>query len=158
MNRKSVLTFAFLAMVVATIAPAAAPPTAKPEPADPKELLRQADELWHLKQDYNGALAAFNRAVAADPENAETRLHRAGFFEIVAELVIKEEKTKLEQLARDDYKWIANNQPDSRSAGVARDGLTRMSGTTLLEQKSANCPPEAVQAHNRAESLYGAQH
>jgi len=129
---------------------------AKVEPADPAELARQAGDLFHLKKDYNGALAKYNQAVELAPKDGGIRMQRANFFEIVSDLVIPKEKQKFRDLARDDYRQIAADDPDSIRGGIARDGLVRLAGTRLIEEKRVMCPAEANAAHERAESLYGA--
>jgi tetratricopeptide (TPR) repeat protein len=131
-------------------------PAAKIEPIDANELVRQANDLWHLKEDYNGALAKFNAAVDAAPKDTGVRMQRANFFEYVSGVVIPDEKQKFKDLARDDYRQIADDDPDSVRAGIARDGLTRLSGTMLIEGPRVECPAEAIEAHDRAESMFGA--
>ena len=135
---------------------AKAEPAAKVEPVDVTELLRQANELASLKRDYNGALAKFNQAVEAAPKDAAVRLQRAEFFEVVSGIVVPEEKEKFQNLAREDYKFIADDDPDSIRAGVARDGLTRLSGNELLKRESVTCSKETLSAHARAEALFDA--
>jgi tetratricopeptide (TPR) repeat protein len=148
----------FLSMLGATLPGGAAEPAAKPEPPDAKELLRQANDLWHLKEDYNGALAAFNQAVDSAPKDTDIRVKRAYFFEVVSGVVKKEDRERFKDLARQDYQKVADDEPDSVRAGVARDGLTRLTGTTLLRPASVTCPTDAANAYQRAESLYSAHH
>jgi len=141
--------------------PAPAAPVLEPtlafERPDTTELLRQAKELWLLKEDFSGALAKFNAAVAADPDDNEVRLHRAHFFEVLSQIVIPGDRTKFEALARSDFERIVATDPESLIAGVARDGLMRLSGAPLIEVKPASCPQPAASAHARANALYGAQ-
>jgi len=121
------------------------------------ELLREAKELWHLKSDYTGALAKFNAAVDADPEDNDTRLQRAHFFEMLTAIVVAKDKAKFEARAQIDYEHIIASDPESLIAGLARDGLTRLAGDPLIEVKHVACPEPAKEAHARADSLYGAQ-
>jgi tetratricopeptide (TPR) repeat protein len=120
------------------------------------ELLSEAKELWHMKQDYTGALAKFNAAVDAAPRDNDVRLQRAYFFERLAVIVIPDDKEEFEALAQADFERIAAADPDSLIAGVARDGLTRLAGKSLVEAKPVTCPATAMEAHSRADSLYGA--
>ncbi len=164
MTRPMLLAFALLALSAAP-APSAEPqPVASPETApapspspfaaDAQALVQEATELWQIKNDYNGALAAFNRAVDAAPDDGLVRIRRAHFFEVVAGLVRNEEVEKFKELARSDYRWVAEQAPDTIGAGVARDGLTRLSGKPLLVRPRVDCPKDAVEAHARAESMY----
>ena len=124
---------------------------------DAKELLREAKELWHIKADYTGALAKFNSAVGADPNDNDTRLQRAHFFEVLSVIVVPEDKAKFEARARIDYEHIAAADPDSLIAGMARDGLTRLAGEPLIAAKRVACPELATKAHARGDALYGAR-
>jgi tetratricopeptide (TPR) repeat protein len=133
------------------------PPPAKIETADAQELLREGNDLWHIKKDYNGALAKFNAAVDAAPKDTNVRLQRAIFFEIVSGIVIADERKKFQDLAHDDYLRVSQDDPDSVRAGVARDGLTRLSGKALIEAPRVSCSAEARAAHERGESLFGAE-
>jgi tetratricopeptide (TPR) repeat protein len=126
------------------------------ERPDAKELLRQAKDLWHIEEDYTGALAKFNAAVDADPSDNGIRLQRAHFFETLSAIVVPKSKASFEARARADYEQIAAAEPDSLMAGMARDGLTRLSGATLIPSKTVYCPGSAVDAHARGDSLYGA--
>jgi len=132
-----------------------------PEPAferpDAKTLLRQAKDLWLIKEDFSGALAKFNAAVAADPDDNDVRLQRAHFFEVLAQIVVVADRPKFEERARSDFGQIIASDPESMVAGVARDGLTRMAGEPLIETKVVTCPAPAVSAHARANALYGAR-
>lgn len=124
---------------------------------DAKALVREAKELWHVKEDYTGALAKFNAAVDADPADNDTRLARAHFFETLSSIVVPESKAKFAARAQTDYEHIAAADPDSLIAGMARDGLTRLAGEPLIEAKAVACPEPATEAHAHANSLYGAQ-
>ena len=121
-----------------------------------KELLREAKDLWLMKEDFSGALAKFNAAVAMDPSDNEVRLQRAHFFEVLSQIVIPDDRTKFETLARTDFEQIVGTDPESLIAGVARDGLTRLAGPPLFEAKLVSCPATAANAHARANALYGA--
>lgn len=146
-------------LIAVAAAPAlAAQPAGAPPPPDAKQLVALARELWHIYNDYNGALDAFNRAVDAAPEDMGIRLDRGLFFENVAEVIREEEKEKYKDLARADYTEITETEPDTTRAGIARDGLTRIAGRQLVQPKQVACPDEAVEAHDRAESLFGASH
>lgn len=127
------------------------------ERPDAKELLREAKELWHLKADYTGALAKFNAAVDADPEDNDLRLQRARFLERLSVIVVPDDKAEFRARAQSDYEHIAAADPDSLIAGIARDGLTRLTGESLVEVKRVACPEPATKARARANSLYGAR-
>lgn len=127
------------------------------ERPDVKELLREAKELWHLKEDYSGALAKFNAAVDANPSDNDTRLQRAHFLEMLSAIVVPADKPKFEARAQLDYEHIANADPNSLAAGMARDGLTRLAGESLIEAKRVACPESATEAHAHADALYGAR-
>ena len=120
------------------------------------ELLREAKDLWLMKEDFTGALAKFNAAVAADPNDNEVRLQRAHFFEVLSQIVIPDDRTKFEERARSDFEQIVSTDPESLIAGVARDGLSRLAGPPLIETKLVTCPEQAATAHARANALYGA--
>ncbi len=156
MFRTAMLALLLVAVISPTLPARTEEPGAKPAPPDANELRRQANDLWHTKKDYNGALAAFNQAVDAAPNDADIRLQRAYFFEYVSGIVTKDEVEKFKDLSRQDYQKIATDAPDSMRAGVARDGLTRLSGKTLLTPAAVKCPSEAVDAYGRAESLLSA--
>jgi tetratricopeptide (TPR) repeat protein len=132
-------------------------PAASFERPNPKDLLREAKELWHMKADYTGALAKFNDAVDAEPKDNDTRLQRAHFFEMLAAIVVAEDKAEFKARARMDYEHIAADDPDSVIAGMARDGLTRLAGEPVIEVKRVACPEAAVQSRARADALYGAR-
>jgi tetratricopeptide (TPR) repeat protein len=138
-----------------------APPMLGPaaifERPNAKELLREAKELWHVQEDYTGALAKFNAAVDADPSDNDTRLQRGHFFEVLSAIVVPADKAKFEARAQLDYEHIAGADPDSLIAGMARDGLTRLAGEPLIKAKRVTCPETAAEAHERADALYGAQ-
>jgi len=127
------------------------------ERPDAKELIREAKELWHIQEDYTGALAKFNAAVDADPEDNDTRLQRAHFLEMLSTIVVPEDKDEFEASAQSDYEHIAAADPDSLAAGMARDGLTRLAGASLIEVRRVACPKPATEAHARADALYGAR-
>ena len=127
------------------------------ERPDAKELLREAKELWHIKADYTGALAKFDAAVDADPDGNDTRLQRAHFCEMLSAIVVPDDKATFEARAQLDYEHIAAADPDSVIAGMARDGLTRLAGESLIEVKRATCSEPATEAHARADALYGAR-
>ena len=133
--------------------PASAPDFERP---DAQALLREAKALWHIDKDYNGALAKFNAAVDADPDDGDVRLQRGHFFEVLSSLVVPQDKEKFRELAQEDYEAIASSDPDSLVAGVARDGLTRLAGEEFLAAKTVECPATAIEVHARGESFYGA--
>lgn len=116
--------------------------------------LADANELWHEKADYNAALTAFNEAVDLDPEDFEIRMRRGGFLEVVSHIVVEKEKQKFEQLARNDYAFVAQADPDGMAGGVARDCLGRLAGRELFPERTVECSEEAVQAYGQAESLF----
>jgi tetratricopeptide (TPR) repeat protein len=149
------LTLATRANAVVRSTPVASGPVVA-GPLDADSWLREAQDLWHVRRDFNGALKAFNQAVQAAPENATVRNERAIFFDTVRELVVPQDKQKFANKAREDWSWVARREPDSILGGVARDGLTRLDGKVLLPPKNVSCPAEAAAAHDRAESLYGA--
>src|SRR5260221_6007021 len=115
MMRRALPVRAILSMVVAGPPAGAVKTTPKTGPAlkagptpeferpNAKELLREAKELWHVKQDYTGALAKFNAAVEADPKDNDARLQRAHFFETLSAIVIPADKAKFEARAQLDY-------------------------------------------------------
>jgi hypothetical protein len=80
MSRTSTLVLLFVAIVGATLPAFTEEPVSKQAPSDSKELLRQANDLRHLKKDYNGALAAFNQAVDAAPNDGDVRLPKGHLF------------------------------------------------------------------------------
>ena len=127
------------------------------ERPDARQLLREAKQLWHIEKDYTAALAKFNEAVDADPEGNDTRLQRAHFFEMLSAIVVPNDKAKFEAFAQSDYEHIAAADPDSLVAGMARDGLTRLAGESLIEVKRVTCPEPATAAHAHADALYGAR-
>lgn len=131
-------------------------PVARFELPDASELLGEAKHLWHIKEDYTGALAKFNEAVDADPSDPDIRLQRAHFFEVLSAIVVPGDKAKFETRARSDYEQIAAVDPDSLIAALARDGLTRLAGEPLIEVKRVACPTPATETHALADSLYGA--
>src|SRR5258706_14672062 len=169
MMRRALPVLAILTMFVAApqagavkstpkAAPAMKPgPTPTFERPDAKALLREAKDLWHMKQDYTGALAKFNAAVDADPQDNDARLQRAHFFEALSVIVVPEDKARFQARAQIDYEHIAAADPDSLIAGIARDGLTRLAGKSLIEAKPVKCPEAAMEAHARADALYGAR-
>ncbi|HEX4825894.1 MAG TPA: tetratricopeptide repeat protein [Candidatus Polarisedimenticolaceae bacterium] len=132
-------------------------PTDSFERPDAQALVREAKALWHIEKDYNGALAKFNAAVDASPDDSDVRLQRGHFFEVLAALVVPEDREKFKEFAQEDYQSIAEGDPDSLIAGVARDGMTRLAGEEFLEVKTVECPETAIEIHSRGESLYGAR-
>src|SRR5258706_4276022 len=82
-------------------------PTPTFERPDAKALLREAKDLWHMKQDYTGALAKFNAAVRADTDDHDVRLQRAHFFEALSVIVVAEDKGKFQVRAQLDFEHIA---------------------------------------------------
>lgn len=122
-----------------------------------KELLGEAKDLWHIKEDYTAALAKFNAAVDADPSDIDIRLQRGHFFEVLAAIVVEKDQAKFEARARIDYEYIAAADPESLTAGMARDGLTRLAGGSFIEAKRAVCPEAAAEAHSRGNMLYAAR-
>src|SRR6185369_1449287 len=120
------------------------------EPLNVDSWLRQAQDLWHVQRDFNGALKAFNHAVQAAPEDATVRNERAIFFDTVRELVVPQDKPKFAAKAREDWSFVARQTPDSILGGVARDGLTRLDGKQLLPPRTVQCSAEAAAAHDRA--------
>src|SRR5258706_2506571 len=169
MMRRALPVLAILTMFVAApqagavkstpkAAPAMKPgPTPTFERPDAKALLREAKDLWQVKQDYTGGLAKFNARVDADPQDNDARLQRAHFFEALSVIVVPEDKARFQARAQIDYEHIAAADPDSLIAGIARDGLTRLAGRSLIEVKPVECPKTAIEAHTRADSLYGAR-
>lgn len=169
MMRRALPVLAFLSILVAAPPAGAVKMTQKPGPitnAGPegtferpnaKELLLEAKDLWHVKQDYAGALAKFNAAIDADPKDNDVRLQRAHFFEVLSHIVVPDDREKFKARAQLDFEQIAADDPDSIIAGVARDGLTRLSGESLVEVRRVACPIEALKAHALADSLYGAR-
>ena len=127
------------------------------ERPDAQALLREAKALWHIEKDSNGALAKFNAAVDAAPDDSDVRLQRGHFFEVLSSLVVAQDKQKFKEFAQEDYEEIARADPDSLIAGVARDGLTRLAGEEFLPTKIVECPDSAIEVHARGESLYGAR-
>ncbi len=160
---------AALCLLLATTPAAAArttlkskPPTSLPavesfERPDAQKLVGEAKTLWHGEQDYTGALAKFNAAVDADPNDSDIRLQRGHFFEALSRIVVPEDQDKFKARAQVDYEHITDIDPDSLVAGMARDGLTRLAGETYLEPRAVMCPESAVEVHTRADSLYGAR-
>jgi tetratricopeptide (TPR) repeat protein len=134
-----------------------ATPAAQSKSPTVQELLKEANELWNVKLDFNGAMAAFNRAVEAAPDDLDIRLQRGLLFEVVSVLVKADAKQKFEALARADFQLVADDQSVDTRAGVARDGLTRLSGQSLLNPKSVECSKAAEDAYALADSLYGAR-
>lgn len=137
-----------------TLGPGPGPSFARPTA---KLLLSEAKDLWHIKEDYTGALAKFNAAVDAEPSDADARLQRGHFLEVLAAIVVPKDQAKFEARARIDYEYIAAADPESLIAGMARDGLTRLSGGSFIEAKRAACPETAAEAHSRGNTLYGAR-
>jgi tetratricopeptide (TPR) repeat protein len=141
--------------------PSGAPPKLEPtatfERPDAKQLLREAKELWHVKAEYTGALAKFNEAVDAEPEDHDIRLQRARFLERLSVIVVPNDKAEFRARAQADLEHIAASDPDSLIGGVARDGLTRLTGESLIEVKRVTCPEPATKARALANSLYGAR-
>lgn len=122
-----------------------------------KTLLLEAKQLWHVQQDYSGALAKFNEALAADPKDNEIRLQRGHFFELLSVIVVPKDKAKFAERAQLDYEHVADADPDSLIAGMARDGLQRLGGRSLIEPRRVDCPEAALEAHARGDSLAGAR-
>jgi tetratricopeptide (TPR) repeat protein len=156
MSKRTVPILLFVLLIGATLPARAAESAAKPAPPDAKGPLSQANDLWNLK-DYNGALAAFNQAVDSAPNDVDVRLQRAGFFEVVSGIVTDNQTEKFKELACQDYQKVATDAPDSTRAGVARDGLTRLAGKTLLTSATVTCPKEAEVAADRAGELFSAR-
>jgi tetratricopeptide (TPR) repeat protein len=136
--------------------PKALPPAATFERPDAKELLREAKDLWHIQEDYTGALAKFNEAIEADPNDTDARLQRAHFFEFLAAIVVPDDKAKFKARAQIDYELITAAEPDSLVAGMARDGLTRLNGGPVIKVEPVACPEPATAAHARGDAFYGA--
>src|SRR5262245_19988143 len=170
MIRRPLPALAAVALLLSVTPAAAVKSTQKPAPPsskldfegsfdrpDSKVLLREAKELWLVKADYTGALAKFNAAIDADPDDNEARLQRGHFFETLSTIVIPADKAKFKARAQVDFEKITASDPDSLIAGIARDGLTRLAGETLLTQKRVSCPETARDFHDRADQLYGAQ-
>jgi tetratricopeptide (TPR) repeat protein len=137
--------------------PTALGPDAGFERPSAQELLQEAKALWHVEEDYTAALAKFNAAVEADPNDYDVRLQRAHFLEVLATIVVPDDQDRFKDRARSEYERIADADPDSLAAGMARDGLTRLAGGELLEPKPVLCPTSAIEVHTRADSLYGAR-
>jgi tetratricopeptide (TPR) repeat protein len=170
MMGRTLPVLAIITMFVAATPAGAVRSTQKPESAmipeptnltlerpDAKALLREAKDLWHMKQDYTGALHKFNAAIEADPTDSDVRLQRAHFFEALSVIVVPSDKPKFEARAQLDYEHIAEADPDSLVAGIARDGLTRLAGKALIEPKRVSCPDAAQSAHAHGDALYGAR-
>ena len=169
MIRRALPVLAILPLFVLATPAGAVRTTEKPAPAmknappesferpTAKELLREAKDLWHIKEDFTAAMMKFNQAVAADPTDNEARLQRAHFFETLSIIVIPSDKPKFEARARLDFEYITDSDPDSLIAGIARDGLNRLAGKALIEAKRVACPEEAEKIHARADALYGAR-
>src|SRR5882672_4191747 len=169
MVRRALPVLAILSMFIAARPAGAVRSTKKPGPSvregpneiferpNPKDLLREAKDLWHMKQDYTGALAKFNAALESDPKDNDARLQRGHFFEALSVIVVPGDKPKFEARARLDYEHIAEADPDSLIAGIARDGLTRLAGKALIEAKRVPCPEAAEKTHAHADALYGAR-
>ena len=169
MIRRTLPALAALTILFATAPAGAVKSTTKPggpskleqqatfDRPDAKELLREAKELWHVESDFTGALAKFNEAVDAAPEDNELRMQRARFLEMLTAIVIPEDKAEFKARAEADFERIAASDPDSLIAGIARDGLTRLSGGSLFASKRVTCPGSAMEARARANSLSGAR-
>lgn len=132
-------------------------PSVSFERPDAGSMLREAKDLWLIQEDFTGALAKFNAVVKAFPEDNDARLQRAHFFEVLSVIVVERDRAKFAERARNDFEHIIGDDPESLIAGVARDGLTRMSGETLIVSKTVTCPGDATIVHGRANALYGAR-
>lgn len=127
------------------------------EPPDTKALLREAKDLWLIKEDFSGALAKFNAAVTSAPNDPDARLQRGHFLEVLSNIVVPRDRATFEEGARTDFEHIVAIDPESVIAGVARDGLTRLAGEPLIATRSVTCPEPAVNARARGNVLYGAR-
>lgn len=118
------------------------------------DLIKNAKELWRIKKDYNGAMQLFNDAVEACPNNAEIRIERGYFFEIMSSMVIEDDREMFKDIARDDYTFVARHDPDNGLAYIARDSLARLEGRILFEEKYTPCPGDAMREFDQAEKLF----
>lgn len=147
---------AFHTLLKARTAPALDPADDLERP-DAESLVREAKALWYMEKDYTGALAKFNAAVDADPEDNDARLQRGYFFEVLSVIAVQESRAEFKERAKDDYQHISDADPDSLVAGTARDGLKRLSGEAFFEPKPVDCPEAAAEIHARGDDLYGAR-
>lgn len=169
MLRRTLPVFVFALAVAAPPAGAVATTSKRPQAApsfdtkvefeqpDAREMLRQAKDLWLIQEDFTGALAKFNAVVKAYPDDNDARLQRAHFFEVLSVIVVERDRAKFAERARSDFDHIIADDPESLIAGVARDGLTRLSGEALLASKIVVCSQDATSVHGRASALYGAR-
>lgn len=135
----------------------ASTPAAAPDPARAAELVKLANEAWHMKRDPNAAKRAWDDAVAAAPDDMMIRAKRGLFFEELAARVSDDkQKTWLKGLAEKDYREVIRREPDSVKAGVCRDGLQRLSNRRVLPETQVTCAPEAIATFDEAEALFNA--
>lgn len=121
-----------------------------------ERLVGRATALWCDERDYDGALRAFDDAVALDPEHVETRMGRANYLYWLAGAATGD-PTRFRDRAIDDYQFVSRQEPDSRVAGVARDAIRSLLGTRLFPSASVLCSEEADAAAESASALWGAE-
>ena len=114
------------------------------EGASQAALVEQAAALWHKEQNYDGALAAFDAAVAVDPENADARFQRASYLMWLSSVVVADQAEQFRERARQDLVFLATHEPDSRVAGIARDTLAEFMGRQLFPERKPECSEEAM--------------
>lgn len=154
-TRTALLTLLSILLLASTSATADEPANKEEaRQAEAMERLAEAKDLWRGKADYTGALAAFNAAVELVPDDIEIRLSRGNFLEVVSRIVVEEDREKFKAFARDDYRFVAEEDPDSLAAGVARDALARLDGRVLFPETHPDCPEDAVRALRDAEALF----
>lgn len=141
-------------IVLATTSGARAGETGDEVNADPRALVAQAAERWELYHDPNGALQLLNRAVELTEGEAWVLLRRANFLETVSGVATADQVEQLKEAARADYRTVAAADPDSVTAGVARDGLARLDSRQLLPLATVTCPAAAVEAFKAAERMF----
>ena len=140
---------------IAVLVLAAGPGVA--EPPKSKELVARAQKLWHEEQDFRGALAAFDEALAAEPSNLDAHLQRGTFLFWLWERSAPEQRDKVGQAARAEFEWLDINAGDTIYAGIARDVGRQLDGEVWFAEATVDCPPAAAQAMGEAETLFAAR-
>ncbi len=125
------------------------------EGSERASLLARAQALVQAR-DFDGALRAYDAAVALDPENTDARMQRALFHMALTGMVVAEQRARFTALARADLAFVAGARPDSVAAGVARDALAQLDGRILFPEPSIPCSEESDAARAEAEQLFGA--